>query len=350
MSYNRYRYERFNTFAEVEEKYNTTKPVISPNRKKLYNAIQFTKEHDIRPVSARRYQWERIIKVDDNCYAISSGGNYDPVFTWAAMHGVPTVDDVHRCAPIVWERTAEGEVLTIRFAEASATSHKAYDFFYRFLPRGFSFSVNRNALRSISLRDKGVYYLPTSKVISKPYYDYLKTNVRNWYPDAVAEDDGKCLRFLRTGAVWEYIGPPEMAGKPYKYIDKAEKAPYRAHIRVFMAWIHAMYPLLTKDGMKWDAYKESYDTIAKWCKDNGDVGLPRDSNDPLRMLPVNILRDIISNPDHELRFAVGHCFIYGMYHLKGNMYGEDPTYTSRARAAMRRLNTLCGFVKKGVKV
>ena len=57
----------FNTFDQVAEWYNNTKPLGGKDNKDL----------DIRPIGARRYKHNRIMKYDDNTYALLDG-YFDP--------------------------------------------------------------------------------------------------------------------------------------------------------------------------------------------------------------------------------------------------------------------------------
>jgi hypothetical protein len=58
---------RFNTFDQVAEWYNNTKPLGGKDNKGL----------DIRPIGARRYKYERIKKYDEDTYALIDG-YFDP--------------------------------------------------------------------------------------------------------------------------------------------------------------------------------------------------------------------------------------------------------------------------------
>jgi hypothetical protein len=53
--------EKINSFAEAEVRWNDTKPIRG-------------KEVDMRPLGKRHRKYERIAKIDDNCYALLDGG------------------------------------------------------------------------------------------------------------------------------------------------------------------------------------------------------------------------------------------------------------------------------------
>ena len=118
----RYTDWKINSFAEVEERYNTTKPVISKNH---------TKEQDIRPCGARSRKWERIEKVNANCYIIWNGDDGDPYqqFYWSWSGGLnPTTKQQMELAPIVWKRKGNMESIRIRNGSGNYAHCSRYTF------------------------------------------------------------------------------------------------------------------------------------------------------------------------------------------------------------------------------
>ena len=103
MAYRYHRVQGINTFAEIEDKYNSVKPLVSKNH---------TKEQDVRPIGARQRKWERIIKVNNNKYILNNG-EMDTVLFWN-WYGeeyapfVPTMKELEIVAPIVWTRKRDG--------------------------------------------------------------------------------------------------------------------------------------------------------------------------------------------------------------------------------------------------
>ena len=91
-------YSNFNTFDEVASYYERIKPLRGANNV----------GKDIRPIGDRKRKHERIVKVSDNCYALSDGWHYgDDVFkAWyrnaeytptskdMEFYAVKTVDEV----------------------------------------------------------------------------------------------------------------------------------------------------------------------------------------------------------------------------------------------------------------
>ena len=80
-----------NTFSDVAERYAEVKPMVSKNHKR---------EDDIRPISERHRKWERIAKVDDNCYILHDVIPYEN-YSW--------VDEHLKRPPITWSRDKHGD-------------------------------------------------------------------------------------------------------------------------------------------------------------------------------------------------------------------------------------------------
>ena len=103
----------FSSFHEVAKHYNSIKPLVSQYH---------TREDDIRPIGDRNRKYERIVKISNNCYALSDGHHYgdDKFIPWGltetkevdgVWHTIPRLDwlgSMRRYAPIVWSRNALG--------------------------------------------------------------------------------------------------------------------------------------------------------------------------------------------------------------------------------------------------
>jgi hypothetical protein len=144
--------EKINSFAEAEVKWNDTKPIRG-------------KEVDMRPLGKRHRKYERIAKIDDNCYALLDGGT-GCNSTWSGHYNTVTWAEVRMLAPILWERHADGTE-TVRVRNESSThghAQQRYSFLQRAMPRGLGW-VNRNGKHFIRIRngcaDNG-HYLPLS--------------------------------------------------------------------------------------------------------------------------------------------------------------------------------------------
>jgi hypothetical protein len=132
--------EKINSFAEAEVKWNDTKPIRG-------------KEVDMRPLGKRHRKYERIAKIDDNCYALLDGGT-GCNSTWSGHYNTVTWAEVRMLAPILWERHADGTE-TVRVRNESSThghAQQRYSFLQRAMPRGLGW-VNRNGKHFIRIRN-----------------------------------------------------------------------------------------------------------------------------------------------------------------------------------------------------
>ena len=128
-------FSRFETFEQVEAFYNRIKPV----REDGYNTSR-----NIRPIGDRSRKRERIIKVNNNTYALSDGYHYgDAVYTpWVNASNTYVVTPKHivRYAPIVWhkgKRQADGTyetTVTLRNGCGVGSHQHRYAFLYRHTP------------------------------------------------------------------------------------------------------------------------------------------------------------------------------------------------------------------------
>ena len=179
-----------NSFADVEAKYNNTKPVVSKNH---------TVSQDVRPAGNRKRKWERIKKISGDYYILLAGyGFEDDVFGYGAKKDA-TVEEQVALAAICWQRDAQGvETIKIRNGIGSGAHSSHYRFLEEALPRGLGFYI-KNGKQFVSNgyeRDK--YYLPKTKYVPKHVWDGWTTNnarALNYYSPT---DDGEFLTFTST--------------------------------------------------------------------------------------------------------------------------------------------------------
>ena len=88
---------------------------------------------DVRPIGDRRYTYERIVKISDDCYALSDGWNEgDPIFGYLPIvSGKPDGTELEFYAPIVWRRHPDGtETIKLRNATGDGAHTNRYKFLY----------------------------------------------------------------------------------------------------------------------------------------------------------------------------------------------------------------------------
>lgn len=305
---------QLNSFADVEERYNSVKPVVSENH---------PLEHDVRPIGARRRKWERIIKIDDNTYALSCGGMSDPVFHYGygAQSGLPTLDEVAMLSPIVWRRNADGtETVTVRNGAGRWAANTTYSFLDRALPRTLRFRMSRVGRHSIfNLTTSTEHYLPKTRTVPQHFYAYWakESNRSSWAKANLAlyqvEPDNLSLVFKRTENGFISVGPEIVELVTRTRRNLTEKNPLRPQIAAFMSQVTAMYPLL-RDQMSWSFLHEAAKNASEIAVANNMVErYGRATSAPFRASQPELVRDVLRDEEHPLRHAL---IVTGISELK----------------------------------
>jgi hypothetical protein len=297
----------FNTFDEVVTAYNNTKVLVSSSH---------PVEQDIRPINKRSKKWERIIKYDENTYALtdgsyesslwSNGHNKDPAYSKAM-------------SPILWERKKSGDFITIRNGTVGSAHISRYKFLDMYMPRGMSLSIHQGK-QTVFMRGGMGYQLP------KTTYSWDYSNSKPSRPD-----DGMKLCFKVLGE-----GEYERVGEPLKTtinrVDKDAKKIHKAVTKEFFDWMCAIVPMLDHS---WNATSTYTDQMKQWADDNNIYrkywGID------LNELPVDKALEIMSSEDHEMRIPLAVLFNNNMDIQKAT----DEAGAKRVKTAYNRnLNKL----------
>ena len=318
-----------NTFKEVELSYNSIKPVVSK-----YHA----KEQDIRPLGNRRKKWERIAKVNGNCYALLNG--FDRSDTLRNMwytrgRELDLSSEEVRCwAPIVWERHPD---LEDRFGDPTETV----------TVRGTTRSHDQARLKFIRS------YLPSD--IDMPDSSTVRMDdIRMYLPRTNETDDGdkNFMVFERNTSAWGprfYVASEEFVRpKIQSRIDKELKAKIKPHMDAFYEWVCAMAPILPS-APSWassadiDDYHERAAKYREYrmnqTKKLVDAGVMTGFWNA-KFIPERTIEAIVTE-DTELRLALAVLFLETS-ELQKCKTKEDLKY---ARTQYNRwINKVCGLV------
>ena len=338
----RYTDWKINSFAEVEERYNTTKPVISKKH---------TKEQDIRPYGARSRKWERIQKVNANYYIIWDGNDGDPCqhlyWSWSCNLN-PTPKQQMELAPIVWKRKGNMESIRIRNGSGDHAHVSRYTFLENTLPYTMGFIVD-NGKQYVSLPDGTHKWQGLRYLLPKSMYNPMRgRNVKEF----LKKDDKKYLTFERkigergaehpwqvVGATWEYIGAKTK-------VDKRGKADIKPHTDKFYEWITTIYRMLplTDDQYRSKMRNEFY----QWSRDLD----PHASSQCLQ--PYQAYIEIMRDEEHPMRLHLAVDFItecnlttYDWQTSSYELVDVDSDIAKQVRAQWNRyINKQLGLVKK----
>jgi hypothetical protein len=322
---------KLSTFDKVAAAYDAIKPL----RGKLA-------PHNVRPLGDRARKWERIKKINNNCYLLMdgyySGDDVFPAWYSGGSAGKPTEAEMINLAPIVWRRHRDGTTtIKVRNATGQGAHNGRYSFLDRHLPSGMRFII-RNGKHFIGTIG-AEYYLAKSKTAAKCALP--KSEHRNrWNSYLTSRDDGVALTFRVDDDKISFVdGGKKLPVPPKVRVDKKAKAKMKGAIAEFREWAFTMYPLLpVKD-------REYADRMRTEVRETLNVG--GWSWDMLNMFDTDVAKHIIRDPEHTLRVH----FMYALmgqtdYHL-GHTFDSDAEHEKAVKAQFnRKINKTCGFTKQ----
>jgi hypothetical protein len=290
--------QRAKSFDDAVRIYNEIKPIKGKN-------AQF----DIRPLGRRGNHAERIVKLDDNTYALWCDSRW-----WLSADDPNNKEDIRIRAAILWERTSEGDFVHVRndWYRGGHVTH--YRFMGEALPHCLSFYTS-NGKQYVAHYVKGTriaHFIPQDRWMGGSY--------RRLYPNEVGGktyEDGEITPELvfkhKGGENFELVSKQFTA--PKKLVDLGAKAELKDSIKAFKAWALLMAPMLNlKPAWVWPynnstqkeeeaAYRAQEGTlaqeIASWTEANG-YGKIRS----ITYLAPKITRQIVQNEQHPLRVAL----------------------------------------------
>jgi len=354
---------KLNTFAEVEEKYNSTAVLVSK---------QHSVEQDIRPIGKRSRKWERIIKINKNCYALSCGGSADPVFTWRWSPKLKEYPlrpvDIERLSPIVWRYKDGTETVTVRNGQGDWQYNAVYSFLYRALPRELWFRINRQGRQAIYNRSEGKeYYLPKTKTVPRHVYFQLredKERHKNQHTNKRFEAvrlgfDNLSLTFQRqANGTFTLVGEAPVETVNRIRIDKNTKAAFKDGIAELYEWVSAMLPLM-RSQLNYELRREMAKQVEDLCATHKLVGYRSSWSSLFANTEPELIRSVFADAQHPLRYALGIAAMFEVnaaatelerlrdndWHYSGMSEGDfDKLTASKVRAAYTRwVNKVGGF-------
>lgn len=335
---------RFDSFGEVEKWYAATAPMRGPA-----NAGK-----DIRPIWDRTRKYERIVKISDDCYAISDGYHFgDALFpSWRLPHQLnPALHfnyNMEAWAPIVWRRYGMGiETVTIRNGVGNGTHTSRYGFLERYLPYELRFRTS-GGRQTISLHGTPIYlakanHLPPEVIA---YYDTNPAGGRPTYlRTCTGTTDTTSLTFRKEGGSWSLAshegGAPEV---PRTVVDKEAKAAMKAEIRAFCDWALTVTPMINIGDYQ---VRAVYTTQFIEWRQQTHPHLPGHGNwGPMtRRVPASIIRGMVTDAEHPMRLMLAVQMVYETEIYRTRI--ETAEDVTRVRATMNRwINRTLGFNKK----
>ncbi len=317
-------YSSFESFDEVVAHYENTKPMGGSTNK----------GKDIRPIGDRKRKYERIVKISDNCYALSDGYHFgDPMFSWSLLYTTeakftPSLKDMEKYAPIIWRKKRDGtEQVTIRNGYGDHAHNGRYAFIYRHTPKGLGFVVSNGKQYIVKTMGKYPapqqyerYYLAKTHTTPRVIYNYAKNQpTTSWYQKSRSEwamlhDDNSALVFHKAesesvfaGPNWVHVEGTGCTLPKGPRVNKEAKTKFKDAIKKYFEWGMTMSPLLLLEDGEYLAgqhriLNEAYGSN-RWRQLNAKLG-----------------RSIVRDEQHPARLAFWVDFAKGCYRRNVNMW------------------------------
>lgn len=267
------------TFDDVVKTYNSIPPVRGAKA-----------SQDIRPLAGRNLQHKRVVKIDEDTYALTDG------YEVSAEFGK---DVVLKSYPILWERKSDGEYVTIRsYLNNSHTSVTRYAFVQKYTPLGVNFWYTQQGKHYLNVHGTD-YALPKSKV--KIHWGNRTATIIQDNKIALKRDGDK---FIRVN---------ELLPVPTKRKSELGKS-FDPILKSYWKWAETILPVLG-DTLDWHAVNEyvsvlSDNTARMW---NWHTDMP----DP------QVFKDIVTNEDDHRRIALAVALAHKADAIQDKRYSPD---------------------------
>jgi hypothetical protein len=336
------------SFAEAVDTYNN----IKPSRGK-YAA------YDVRPLGRRSNQHERIIKIDENNYAL-----------WPSTHWWNKADnfdkeDARIRAAVLWQRTAEGDFVHVRNSWYSNGMISHYRFLNEVLPHGLAFATANGKQYIIPNFALKKNYLPHDMWFGGSYEKHI---TRQGNPNKPTAPD---TTPITPELVYKHEGGRKFTlvskeyDAPKKLVNLELKKALTPSIKAFKEWAMVMAPMLNlKPYWMWNAKGEdpTYTRAreAHAAQNTTDARLLKDwmeSNGYGRIYVMDhvapkIVRQIVETEDHPMRVVLAKYILdYCGYMRIADEISKGEYYEHEGRAKLGtafnyHMNRVLGLVEK----
>lgn len=206
----------FDSFDDVARLYNTTAPIRGPR-----------KPWDLRPIGDRARWHERVVKIDDNTYALHDGWDYSSTRTinFSEDELKKNKAEIRDVAPILWMRRKGADYVRIRSCVNYNGGIARYAFLNRYLPKGLVHGYKSNGVHWIQTNDKR-YLL-----------SYFK---RDWKARVNTEDN--YLEFNLADQKFVLVNQP--CKKRVPIVNRTLTKEYNPKIKEMWQWAQVVMPVL----------------------------------------------------------------------------------------------------------
>jgi hypothetical protein len=290
-------YYRLSSFDAVANAYNEIKPIRGARA-----------GEDLRPLTQRRYWWNRVVRISDTKYALLDG-------YWAWSSGLGTDNDNYmreQTAPIMWERKEDGDYITVRNHLNGGTAVSRYDFLKSFLPQGMFFHYPQGGGKHFVSHGGVEHYLPKFK------------GVMDWNAKTFTMTEDNKLVFKANGD-GNFTRVNNLQPMQTRRIDKKLDAEYKPMMKELWDWMCIVLPVMG------DGLGDAKNTYAEALTE-GKAGYWYWE----RYVDRNLVREILDNPEHDKRMALAGLLAYQAEAITSGRFAPQKHSYAKFRATLRK--------------
>lgn len=290
-------YYRLSSFDEVVNAYNSIKPIRGARL-----------AEDLRPLMERRYWWNRVVKITDTKYVLGDGN--------CEWYGAWSINIREHTAPIIWERKEDGDYITVRNHMNGGSAVSRYGFLQSFLPQGMFFHYPQGGGKHFVSHEGVDHFLPK-----------FKADV-DWQAKTFAITEDNKLVFKAEGE-GKFTRVNNLQPMQTRRIDKKLDAEYKPKMKEMWDWMCMVLPVMGDslgDAKQQYASDLTEGTSSYWYWE--------------RVVDKNLIREILDNPEHDLRMALAGLSAYQTGAITGGRFVPNKESYAAFRNCMRKTGAM----------
>jgi hypothetical protein len=290
-------YYRLSSFDEVANAYNSIKPIRGARL-----------AEDLRPLTERRYWWNRVVRISDTKYVLGDGN--------CEWYGAWSNNIREQTAPIIWERKDDGDYITVRNHMNGGSAVSRYGFLQSFLPQGMFFHYPQGGGKHFVSHGGVDHFLPK-----------FKADVDWQAKTFVMVEDNKLVFRAEGAGIFTRVN--NLQPMQTRRIDKKLDVEYKPKMKEMWDWMCTVLPVMGDSlGDAKNAYTEAL-TEGKgsyWYWE--------------RQVDKNLVREILDNPEHDLRMALAGLSAYSTGAIVNGRFQPNKESYAVFRNCMRKVGAM----------
>jgi len=287
-------YYRLSSFDDVAKAYSEIKPIRGARA-----------NQDLRPLTERRYWWNRVIKISDTKYLLGDGN-----CEWYGSWG----DDLReQVAPIMWERKEDGDYITVRNHMNGGTAVSRFDFLKHFLPRGMFFQYPQGGGKHFVSHGGADHFLPK-----------FKAKVDWSAKTFVMVEDNKLV--FKANGDGNFTRVNNLQPMQTRRINKEMDSYYKPKMKEMWEWMCVVLPVMG------DGLGDAKNAYAGALSDGAGNYWYWE-----RYVDKNLVREILDNPEHDKRMALAGLLAFSAGAITGGRFDPQKESYAKFRAHLRKV-------------